>query len=185
MRHLSCDPGMELIGQAALSFINNVQSSEIHPYLVKYGLTNVQPDQWYPASKIMDLMNDMAHGTNLTSNLVAIGMEIATNMVMPPEMEHAPLVAILEAWDVLYHMQHRNLVNPGVDIGYVKLEKVTENHYTTIHRHLYPDDMTYGLAYGMAKRFLPKGTHFKVKYDSEAPNRDQGGSVTIIHIMWD
>jgi len=184
MRTLSCDPGMEMVGQAMLSFIDNVQTDDIQPYLAKHGLKNIRPDQWYPASKLMDLMNDMAAGTNLSSNLVAIGMQMSTNMVMPPDMEHAPLSVILEAWDVLYHLQHRNLKNPNIDIGYVKAQKVTDTHYTTIHKHLYPDDFTYGIAYGMARRFLPKGTSFKVKYDDKTPTRDNGGDVTIIHVVW-
>jgi hypothetical protein len=45
--------------------------------------------------------------------------------------------------------------------------------------------MTYGMAYGMAKRWLPRGTHFSVRYDPNIPNMDNGGEVTIIHVKWE
>jgi hypothetical protein len=52
---------------------------------------------------------------------------------------------------------------------------------------VYPDDMSYGILYGYARRFLPPGTKFKVYYDPDVLPRDQGGSenYTIIHISWE
>jgi hypothetical protein len=179
MRILTCDPQTEIIGQTVLSFVDNVQADEIQPYLVKYGLEHIQPELWYPAKKQLDMMNDMAREVNLSSNLVAIGMAIVEKMLLPPEMETAPLANILLGWDGLYHMQHR-----GGEIGYVKTERISDTHYTTTHRHIYPDDMTYGLAYGMARRWLPSTTRFTVKYDENIPNRDNGGDVTVIHVEW-
>jgi hypothetical protein len=39
--------------------------------------------------------------------------------------------------------------------------------------------------YGLAKRYLPDGTVFQVKYDDEAPRREEGGKETLIHIIWE
>lgn len=114
-------------------------------------------------------------------NLVAIGMAVATKMVMPPDLVHAPLPVILSLWNDLYHMQHRN-----GNIGEVKAEKISDTHYRTTHTHLYPDDMVWGLAYGMAKRFLPPGAHFKVEYSPQSPRLDEGdGDQTVVDVIWD
>jgi len=51
MRNLACDPQTEMIGQTGLSFVDNLQAEEVEPYLVKYGLTDVKPEQWYQALK--------------------------------------------------------------------------------------------------------------------------------------
>jgi len=79
----------------------------------------------------------------------------------------------------LYYLQYR-----GGDIGYVKTDKIADTHLTTTHIHLYPDDFTYGLAYGMARHWLPSDTRFKVYYDEKVPRRDMSGDVTIIHVAW-
>ena len=180
MRKLQCDPETEIIGQTLLSYIDNIQAEEIHPYLEKYGLTEVDPEKWYPANNLMSLMNDMAAEANLSSNLVALGMATVAKMIIPPEMAALPLSAVLEGWNDLYYLQHR-----GGEIGYVKVEKITDHHYKTIHHLLYPDDMVYGVAYGLALRWLPKTVHFKIIYDADTPRRDNGGEDTIIHVVWD
>jgi len=40
---------------------------------------------------MMNLMAAMAQGANLSSNLVAIGMAIVDKMLIPPDMDKAPL----------------------------------------------------------------------------------------------
>jgi len=179
MRKLSCDKNIEVLGAPLISNIENMSAQEIEPYLKKYQLLNIDPDHWYPMSSYLDMLNDMGQSYNLSSRLVAIGMEIFKNIKMPPELEHATLPEILETWNDLYHMQHR-----GGDIGYVKVEQLGETHYKTIHKNLYPDDMLYGVAYGMSRRFLPSGTSFKVYYDEQVRRVDDGGEETIIHIIW-
>jgi hypothetical protein len=161
------------------SFIDNVQADTIYPYLEKYGLTEIDPDNWYPLQTWLDVLNDMATGTNISSNMVAIGLGVINNMVTPPGMENATLQEVLDGWHALYHMQHR-----GENIGGVIIEKISDSHYKTIHNNVYPDDMTYGVAYGLARRYLPSETRFKVYYDMSEPHMDEGGKRTIIHIEW-
>ena len=76
-----------------------------------------------------------------------------------------------------YHSAHRN-----GDIGHVIGERVEDKYYRINLEDIYPDDMTYGIIYGFAKRLLPSGTQFSVKYDEGQPNRDRGGEKTIIHV---
>lgn len=174
------DPETEIIGQAMLSVIDNMQADDIEPILEKYHLTTIDPNQWYQADHFLNALKEIGDAPGGMQNLVAIGMAVAEKMVTPPEMVHAPLSQILFLWNDLYHLQHRK-----GQIGSVQTEKLGETHYRTIHNHLYPDDFTYGLAYGMARRFLPHGTHFKVLYDPKTPHIDVGGTLTIIDVMWD
>ncbi|MEP7285397.1 MAG: hypothetical protein ABI947_06485 [Chloroflexota bacterium] len=123
MRTLTCDPKAEIIGQTMLSFIDNVQSDDIQPYLVKHDLTVIHPQEWYPLQRYLNLLNDMAAGTNLSESLVAIGMAITRTIIVPPELENASLGDMLMGWDALYQFQHRN-----ADVGYVKIEKLSDTH---------------------------------------------------------
>ncbi len=181
MRHLTCDPNIEIIGATVLGIVENLQSDEIQPLLGKHGLANVQPNEWYPAERWLSVMNDLADNPNTTQNYVAVGMSIAERVVLPPELQSATLPQILTAWDDIYQMQHR-----GGDIGHVRIEKLSETKYRTIHIHLYPDDLTYGIAYGWSRRFLPKGTHFTVMYEDINNRLDSGeGTETSILVEWE
>ena len=60
-------------------------------------------------------------------------------------------------------MQHRN-----GDVGEERAEKLGDKHLRLIMKTPYPDDLAYGVVWGMARRFLPTGTHFTVKYDEAA-----------------
>jgi len=87
---------------------------------------------------------------------------------------------ILMCWDDLYQMQHR-----GGDVGKIVIEKISETHYRSIQTTVYPDDLSYGVGHGFAKRWLPRGTHFTVEYDLNEPAMDRGGEQTIIHFKWE
>lgn len=180
MRYLTCDPNVEVIGASMLSIVENMRADEIRPLLEKHNLTTIEPDKWYPAQDWLSAMNEIAQHPDTTPNFVAIGMEVATNIILPPDLDSPTLPQMLEMWDALYHMQHR-----GGDIGYVKTEKLGEKHYRTTHVHLYPDDFTYGIAYGWCRRFLPPGTRFTVKYENINRRLDMGnGDETVILVEW-
>lgn len=180
MRQLTCDPASEVIGQSLLSFLDNTRAEEIHPVLEKQGLAQINPSTWYSMQQWQAVLNDMSQNPDFTSNLVAIGMAIMEKIELPPEASQWTLPEVLLSWDTLYKAQHR-----GVDVGEIITEKLSDSHYKTIHLHYYyPDDMVYGVGYGMAKRFAAPGMHFKVYYDKDEPHLDTGGHRTIIHFEW-
>lgn len=179
MRTLTCDPETQVIGQTMRSFLENLRAEDVQPILQKHGLLDIQPDQWCPAQAFMDVMNDLAQESDLTSNLVAIGMSTIQHAVVPPQLAEAPFTKVLESWNTLYARQHR-----GGNIGGNVIEKVSDQQYKITLGNIYPDDFTYGVLYGMAKRWLPQGTHFKLHYDQGNPRRDEGGVTTILHISW-
>ena len=178
MRILTCDPKLEMLGINLRGFIDNIQASEIEPILKKYGLTNIEPLNWYLASTWVQVFNDLQE-SNTTSNFVAIGMEVGRIIPMPRNSDFT-LPEVLMLWNAeLYQPLFRN-----GDPGTVSYEKVSDTHYVSIHRHIWPDDFNYGMTYAFARRFLPPKTQFKVYYDQQVPRLDEGGNETRIHIAW-
>lgn len=177
MRHLTCDPKLEVKGQAALSLVENIRAEEIKPMLEKHGFSHIDPDQWYSAQDFLNMLNDLAKESDFMTNLVAIGLKLAEQAPMPPEVE--TLEQLLPMYDVAYQMNHRN-----ADAGQILCEQMDDRYYKFTLNDIYPDDLSYGSIYGFAKRFLPDGTQFTVKYD-EITTRDRGGDRTILHLTWE
>ena len=180
MRHLTCEPDIEVVGVGVLSMIENLRSEYVRPLMEKHGLTNVNPENWYPAQKYLDVLNDIYKNPNASTNFIAVGMKIAENVVLPPDMQNPTLPQILAMWDPVYKLQHR-----GDNIGGIEVQQLSETSYRTIHRNIYPDDLAYGVAYGWCKRFLPRGRSFNVRYEDIDNRKDKGGAEeTVILIDW-
>lgn len=181
MRRLTCEPTLEVLGQNIRAFTDNLESDLTAPIMRKYGLWNVAPDGWYPVVNLLDALNEMAETTGGWSSMVAIGMEIGRIIPIPPHIENPTLPDVLAIWNDLYQYLHRN-----GETGEIRVERVSEKHYKTIHTDLYPDDLGYGILYSYARRFLPPGTQFKVFYDPDLPGRDTaGGDKTVLHVTWE
>lgn len=172
----------EVIGQNMLALIQNTRKEDIQPYLDKYGIATIDPDQWYPLQTWLNVLGDMydAHPGQASSNFVSIGMEVAQTAVFPPEFDELSLQDIMLGWNDAYKLNNR-----GSDVGEMITEIVSDHHIKMVCRIPYPDDFNYGVFYGTARRFLPPGTDFTVSYDEDEPPREQGGNVTIYHIEWE
>lgn len=179
MRHLFCDPKIEIVGSSVIAIAKNAQADEIAPFLEKYDLATIDPNQWYPAQQLLNLMNDLTAATGTTGNFVAIGLAIAKLVPFPPEPRFESLESVLMMWNDIYQNDHR-----GGDIGIIKTDKLSDTHFMCTLQHIYPDDLMYGVAFGFADRLLPNGTEYKVWYDNATLRLDLGGDQTIIHIEW-
>lgn len=177
MRQLTCDPNLEARGETSLSFIENVRSEQIKPILEKYGLSHIEADKWYSAQNWLNVLNDLAQQPDFTSNLVAVGLKVAEKALIPPQV--VTFDQLLTMFNMAYQMNHRN-----GEAGQIISEQVEERYFRVKLEDIYPDDMTYGILYGFAKRLLPQGMQFTVKYEEGRLNRDRGGDETIIHIRW-
>lgn len=179
MRHLTCDPQAETLGIHFLAFFQNLRDDQTRPIMEKYGLVNVQRDEWIATQVMMNALNDLAKDPDFSSGLVAIGIEIGKRIVFPPAI--VDLDAALEAWDASYHAVHR-----GGEVGHKQAVKVDDRHYRIVLTDVYPDDFNYGIIYGFGGRFLPPGSDFTVFYDADVKPRDRGGEAghTDIHIRW-
>ncbi len=66
-------PGNEIKGQIMLAFIHCSERDQLLPFLEKYGLASIKPDQWYPEQPWVDLLNDLAEEKGAMFNFVSIG----------------------------------------------------------------------------------------------------------------
>ena len=170
----------EIPGKILIDLKNAVASEEIGPYFKKHGMETIDPQAWYPMQKLLDIYNDMADNTLTMFNFVSIGMKEAEQAIVPPEFAKMPLLDLLVNVGRVFDLNNR-----GTNYGKCITEVVTPKHVKVTLRAATPDDIWYGIFYGYVRRFAPKGTHFTVRYDSDVPRRENGGDVTIIHIMWD
>ena len=181
-KYQAFDSAAEAKGYAMLGFVQCIRGEEIKPYLKKHGLSNVDPEGWYPIQKWLDVLSDLAEERpgEAMFDFVAVGMKIMEVAQFPPQLDSMPFEQVFIALADDYRTaQHRG------NVGEIVNELVEEGHMKGTIRTPYPDDYWYGLFYGTARRFLPPGTHFIVKYDEDTPRRDEGGDVTIIHITWE
>lgn len=180
MRPFTCDPETELTGQTVLSLIKNINYQNIQAIIEKHGLTDIDPNAWYPLQDVLNVLKEISDATNSTFNFVSIGMTAAQLAYIPPEMENYTLEQILRQYGKIYQMRHRN-----GDFGSVVVEKPSENHLKIIMDTPYPDDIMYGVMYGYARRFLPPGTRAVVQYDDTQPRMAEGGDYTVVHVRWE
>lgn len=181
MRLLSCALGLETLGQNIHAFSDNLQAAETYPIMQRYGIDQVAPNDWYPTHKLLSALNELMVYPNVSANFIAIGMEIARIVPLPPSLVDPTPGAVMMIWDDLYQAVHR-----GGDAGRIQCEQVRERHYRAILTDLYPDDFNHGIVYGFAQRFLHPGIGFRVYYEADIPTRDRhGASTTIIHLNWD
>lgn len=179
MPQYTCDPAILLNGHTVYSLLANMRADALSPLVKKYGLADIEKNDWYPLQDVLHLLSELKDQGTAMMDFVAVGMSAADLSPFPPELEKAPLEQILLLYPQAYPARHRN----GVP-GSVVAEKVAEGHIKMICDVPYPDDIFYGLMYGFARRFLPRGTDFTVRYDETEPRKEEGGPTTIIHVSW-
>lgn len=171
-------PDAEVLGAAINGFVNAVNSNNILPHAEKLGMTDLDPNKWYPKQMYIDLWNSIiSSNSQAMFDLVSIGMTIAEN-AWPPELEGQPFDELIMGFGDGF-----NAVNRGADRGYVKTMRREPNQYALAFRTPDPDDIHYGVVYGFCKRFLPKGKTFTVQYDTNITRRDEGGDETVILVI--
>lgn len=180
MRTLSCDPRAETLGVNILAFFHGLRSVEIAPIIEKHELDGIRQGDWIPTFHFIDALNELSESTEFTSALVGIGMEVGA--ILPIPGNNPGLSDALMTWNDIYQGLHRN-----ADVGQIVCEKLDDQYYTLTLTDIYPDDFSYGMAYGYARRFLPPGMNFSVAYDLDIRPRDRGGETgkTVIHIKWE
>jgi hypothetical protein len=172
---------MEISGNTLLAYVDNVQADIIEPIFRKRGITDVDPEKWYPLQPVLDVLKELHDNPAATVNLIAIGVKIAEYGVEPEDIINAPLPVVLEHWNDHLHINFRN-GNPGQIIT----EKVHDKFYKITQKNIFPDDLCYGLAYGFARSRLPLGTNFKVWYEDYDDRIDNGGNdKTVICVEWE
>ena len=181
MRTLTCPPQAEFLGVNVTAFANNLRGDQVRPVLERHNLVDLDPYGWYPLANWMNALNEMSMEPDFMSNLVAIGMGIGQVTPVPEDMDEPTLEKMLMAWNAIYQGIHRY-----GDVGEIVCEKLADKHLRLTFTDMYPDDFSYGIIHGYARRFLPQGTHFTVYYDPDLRPRDRGGDgPTVVHVTWE
>jgi len=181
MPRMLCSPGTEVLGGAMLSYIDNLRQEEFRPLLEKYNVTNIKPDKWYPLLPWLHAINELSTRRNFDEVMVAVGMKVIEYAASPEELKNVTLDIWLEGWNEHFQINHRN-----GDVGKIITQKIADKHYRTVHRHIYPDAMNYGIVYNAAQKFLPQGTQFTVKYEDIFNRLDYGDAdETVIIVKWE
>lgn len=150
------DKNLEVNGQYLLGIIGSLQEDEVKPYREKHGLTEIDPNEWYSAGQVFNFYNDIANAPNGMFNLVAIGLNVVKSMEFPPHVR--TMSDALKMAREMHYAAWRN----GMP-GDLKVEQFDENHVRFTFENLpLPNDLIYGLCYGMVKRFAPPGANIAV-----------------------
>lgn len=184
MSLFKCDPGMEISGNLAISLLVNLQAEDFKPFLQKYGLADVKPDQWYSYQDLLNVFKEVSENPGSGSamlDFVAVGMAAVDRYELPPHIASMTLEEFfLNVMPTLVGRQYRNGTPTRISV-----EKVEDKHLLIRTATAYPDDTAYGFMYGFARRFTPRGGHFILKYDENHPRHDFGGENTLMHLTWE
>jgi hypothetical protein len=164
----------EVLGSAMLALPVCIQASEIMPLLERHGFAEIDPGKWYPQQNILSLYRDILEGrSNVTDNLVSIGIKSVETMAFPPELT---VDTMLDAMATSYATVHRN-IQPGEGTW---IKKIGDGHFLAIINTPYPDDIFYGYYWGLMKQYTPSTMRFRVAL---APD-DAEMAGTVYDIQW-
>lgn len=170
-------PGEDVYGPAITGIFDNVNADELRPMLDRHQISETDLTHWFPLQKLMDFYQDMLSHHNVAENMVAIGIKTIEKIPFPPETDG--IFKALRFIEASYALSHRNLrANEGAKVVFSG-----ENQALIIFNAPYPDDIMYGYVWGISKRFLPKGSNFKVRYvqPDEVGVTEPG---TLIQVQW-
>lgn len=175
-------PDMEVWGQVMMSFANATRAENIIPYLKKHNLFPIDPDRWYLAQPFLDVLHDIyeVDKTESVSDFVSIGLRISEEVLFPEDYDQYSFEEKMMIWDGVYQANHR-----GSMVGGIESELVIPGHIRYVLNTIYPDDLNYGVLYGIVRKHIPANTQFTVSYDeSESPRSDNGGDFSVFDLKW-
>lgn len=180
MPMFECDPGIELNGTTAYAFISSLLTEEFMPILVRHGLNRIDTEQWYPLSKVLDVLKVIHTGDNASARLISIGIAAVDNLDLSPEIKEMSPVQFMKLYEQVFPTRHRN-GSPGK----ITVDVLDENTAiaTLAEDVAYPDDVMYGVFYAYARHLTKEGRHFTLEYlNDEGPTREFGGTETRIKL---
>jgi hypothetical protein len=175
-------PDAELSGTSAQALTSCIVHDEIEAILIRHRLNDIDASAWYPVQVVLDVFNDLAATGSHVEYFVSIGMAAAETIynTLPESMRRLSLMPLLDTYQQIYLSHQRSPA--GGDMGYMKAWQIDDDHIIMRVRVPYPDDIMYGLLYGLVRHFRPADRDFTVYYDVHQPRREHGGTETIIHI---
>ncbi len=143
------DPNTEVIGRSMLSNFQNLHKDNFVPILQKHGIDTIDPLGWYSQQKWLDILKEVTESSgDVIFDLVAVGMSVASLAPFPPQIDTIPKA--FAALNKVYQGNHRH-----GNAGELLCERADDNEVYVKMDSPYPDNFLYGVAYGIAKRFIP------------------------------
>jgi hypothetical protein len=178
--------GVELIskvsGRAMGDIVQCLRYDPIRSYLEKHGIATDGLARGESLATWLSMFGDLiSQKGNALLDLVSVGqLAVEADPTLTRLLERALSTeqSGLASYSRPHARSNGNGKNWAVDV-------VEDGHVQITTATPYPDDLLFGVFYGMARRFLPANTPFTVLFDNAVPTRDRGGEVTIIHIVWE
>jgi hypothetical protein len=165
-----------------LGFRAAAEKEMIEPLLAKYGLTEIQPDQWYPLQTWLEVLSDIARQAGDYASMltfVNIGQKVALNVRIPQELEElVKQIGIIEFMfrfgPSTYYRDHQG------QVGTYTIEKINPKHIKCILNTPYPPDFWYGIISGFGRLYAPS---FVAQYEDINMRHSESGQTIIIHLI--
>ena len=168
------NPHTKVKGQVMLDNIRAI-GRRAQPIVAKYGADKLDPNEWYPQQTWLDILRELSHDGVL--DLMALGNRLAENFRMPDGEYSVP--KLLNYMDEDYQKSHRN-VGPV----HFTIEVLGPRAVRIIDNSPYPDDLQFGLIFGLLDRLMPLDANLKVRYDRSLPCRSNGADETAYVVTW-
>jgi hypothetical protein len=176
-KFIAPSPDAQVIGFTFKPYLHSLRAEDIAPLLAKHGLPSIDPNQWYPMQRALDIQKDISNANeNVSEILVAAGIQFARDWALPPETK-----TISDALHMVRQLSSK--VDRCVPEGFgFTIQEVSEKHIRMFHNTPYTDDSVYGLLWGLVKRLKPDGAMFVVSIiDNPDPENYPG---TCFDIKW-
>ena len=175
-KYVASSPDAELTGASLSSLSTNLLAETIRPILEQYGLTKIDPEQWYSQQIPLDILHETKNTSNEMFTLVAVGQQVI-NVIdaaqLPPVETFFEGVSLLSA---IYDLNHRN---KAVDDRIIVTE-VNPNLIQVVNATPYPDDLIYGYVYSIVYRFASSDHRPNVQYaDINLVNSDENMVINV------
>lgn len=165
------DPNAEVIGRSMLSNFQNLHKDHFVPILQKHGITEIDPEGWYSQQMWLDILKEVTETSgDAIFDLVAVGMAVASLAPFPPQID--TIEKAFNALGKVYQGNHRN----GY-VGELVCESSEPGKVVARMNSPYPNNFLYGVAYGIARRYVPQGK-------SPSVHRDVRDNVCYFTITW-
>lgn len=174
-------PDAFVLGQVMLTLFEISEFPAIEHFLTSRGLSKIEPEAWYPQQIWLDIFNDIVDALpDASITLLNIGIRLMDNVEAPPMFWEMPFLNVLQTFGDIYALVN----NRGKDIGSIQVEILDVNHVVMHDATPYPDEFVIGAYFATARLFLSNYEHFSVYFDPLVKPRSEGGSETVVHIVW-
>jgi hypothetical protein len=180
-QYIAYDPTVKVFGALIESVIDTLEYGQDtrRALLEKHGFKSIDPTQWYPQQKWLDVFKDISREIG-DKTLYLIGKKVPSKARLPQEIN--TLEKALHGINVGYRMNHSS-----GEIGvYEVLDFYEKSRKATVRSSApYPSEFDRGLIMAFLIRFKPKDSvTYDVILDVTKETRLNGGNSCTYIISW-